>query len=54
MLALEWPRGKDADATGLLDAEQDAAGLPFTTWQIAARLDFPANLIEHSAGYARF
>jgi len=50
VLARQRLAGKDADSAGFLNAEQDAAGLPFTTAQIAAGLDFPADLIEHLGG----
>jgi len=39
--------GQDANAAGLLNTEQYAAGLPSTTWQIAAPFDFQADLVEH-------
>jgi hypothetical protein len=32
MLTLECLAGKDADAAGFVDAEQDAAGFPFSTY----------------------
>ncbi|MGA2578134.1 MAG: hypothetical protein ABSH24_19120 [Bryobacteraceae bacterium] len=50
MLALEWLRDQDADASGFLDPEQDAAGLPFTIRQIAAPLDFQTDLLKHQRG----
>jgi hypothetical protein len=50
MLALQRFGGKDADAVGLLDTEQDATYFPLTTRQGAARLDFPPNLFEHLSG----
>jgi hypothetical protein len=50
MLARERTASQDADAAGLLDAEQDAASFPFTTRHIAGCLHFLADPVEHRGG----
>jgi hypothetical protein len=47
MLAFERPAGKDANAAGILDAEEDATGLPLANWRIASGLDFHADPIKY-------
>jgi hypothetical protein len=50
MLAWESLAGKDTNAVGFLQTEQDAAGFPLAMPQIAVLLNFAADLFEHRRG----